>query len=202
MAIERHQPGIVARQIGRQGEVAQPVRVSPAIDALDWNGLRVVDIEWWKRCAGDTFSRHQLEVLIANGERDVPVVLDGDRTPNVAERAGVLEDYILTNAMMTNKPNSAAKPGGAGAAADTTNRTTVAKMYKVENIDDNKLRSLAGKRVEVMGKIDAEPGDLAKRSSPPKDRSIGPDQIELPEFEATSIKEVTGTCPATSSTSR
>jgi hypothetical protein len=129
-------------------------------------------------------------------ERDVP-----GRTPNVAERAGVLEDYILADAVMA-KTTDAAKPGGAGAAAETTTRSTVAKMYKVENIDDDKLRAMVGKRVEVIGKIDAEPGDLGGRTPPRTDSSIGPDLIELPEFEATSIKEVAGTCPATPSTSR
>jgi hypothetical protein len=63
------------------------------------------------------------------------------RTPNAAEKAGVLEDYILADASMP---------------ADATKNTTLAtgNMYKVENIPDEKLRSLVGKRVEVSGKID------------------------------------------------
>jgi hypothetical protein len=120
-------------------------------------------------------------------ERDVP-----GRTPNVAERAGVLEDYILTDAKIAKAQSS----GGESPHAST------ATMYKVENIDDEKLRALVGKRVEVMGKIDAEAGDSTRKPTTSTDRSVGPDRINLPEFEATSIKEVTGTCPATPSTSR
>ena len=49
------------------------------------------------------------------------------RTPNVAEKAGVLEDYILADASMP---------------ADATKNTTLAtgNMYKVEHIADEKLR--------------------------------------------------------------
>jgi hypothetical protein len=89
-------------------------------------------------------------------------------------------------------------------------------MFKLEHADDSKLSALVGKRVEVMGRIDAEHGDTrqgaAKSSTtgtttgttgtqtgtqqPQRDRSMGPDDIELPEFEVTSIREVEGTCPA------
>jgi hypothetical protein len=78
------------------------------------------------------------------------------------------------------------------------------KAFKLEHADDEKLQALVGKRVEVTGKIDAEAGDTANRpaatgtaGAPATDRNVGPDQIELPEFEVTSIKEVAGTCPAT-----
>ena len=112
------------------------------------------------------------------------------RTPNVAEKAGVLEDYILADASLP---------------ADANKNTTLAtgNMYKVENIADEKLQSLVGKRVEVMGKIDPEgsgaPGRAPGGAAP--DKGLGPDRINLPEFEASSIKESTragaGTCPAT-----
>jgi hypothetical protein len=131
-------------------------------------------------------------------ERDVP-----GRTPNVAERAGILEDYILADAMMAGKSNAGAHPAAAGAATDTkSDHSTMPKMFKVENIDDDKLRTFVGKRVEVMGKMDVESGDTKTPSSAQTDRSVGPDRIELPEFEATSIKEATGTCPATPTASR
>jgi len=110
------------------------------------------------------------------------------RTPNVAEKAGVLEDYILAGASMP---------------ADATRSTTLAtgNMYKVEDIPDEKLRPLVGKRVEVTGKIDPEGGGALGRApgGPAPDKGLGPDTVNLPEFEATSIKESTGTgtCPST-----
>ena len=116
------------------------------------------------------------------------------RKPNVAERAGVLEDYILAGATIlgpTSKPES--KPEGL-----TGNVPKQGNMFKVENIPDDRLKALVGKRVEVTGKIDPEglPG-TNRPGGPTPDKGLGPDQINLPEFEAASIKEVSGTCPAT-----
>jgi hypothetical protein len=108
------------------------------------------------------------------------------RKPNVAEKAGVLEDYVLAGAM----------PGGA--SKNTTLST--GNMYKVEDIADEKLRSMVGKRVEVTGKIDPEGSDApgrAPRGATADKNPVSPDDINLPEFEATSIKESSGTCPAT-----
>lgn len=105
------------------------------------------------------------------------------RTPNVAERAGVLEDYILAGASTT-----AGTPATGG-------------MYKVEKIADEQLKALLGKRVEVVGMVDPEGQDLRRpvgtSGGATPDRGIGPDAISLPEIEATSIKEVAGTCSTT-----
>ena len=123
-------------------------------------------------------------------EQDVP-----GRKPNIAERAGVMEDYILADAQTTNKEAQPGAPEATGTSG------SVGAMYKLEHTPDEKLRALVGKRVEVTGRIDAEAGDTKKPTgttgaAPQPDRSPGPDTIELPEFEVTSIREVTGTCPA------
>lgn len=114
-------------------------------------------------------------------EKSVP-----GRTPNVAEKAGAFEDYILAGATMP---------------ADVGKNTTLAtgNMYEIDDIPEDKLRPLVGKRVEVTGKIDPEGIDALGRApqGPTPDKGLGPDTINLPEFEATSIKEVTGPCPAT-----
>jgi hypothetical protein len=128
------------------------------------------------------------------------------RTPNVAERAGVLEDYIL----VASTDAASATAGTTGTTPPATAGTTGAapmlkhKAFKLEHMDDEKLKAMVGKRVEVTGKIDAESGDTANRpaatgttGAPATDRSAGPDKIELPEFEVTSIREVAGTCPTT-----
>jgi hypothetical protein len=102
------------------------------------------------------------------------------RKPNVAERAGVLEDYILAGAMK----------------AGTTAKLATGNMYKVEGPADEKLKALVGKKVEVIGRIDPEGGPGAP-GTPRPDRGPGPDAINLPEFEASAISEVSGSCPAT-----
>jgi hypothetical protein len=122
-------------------------------------------------------------------EQDVP-----GRTPNVAERGGVMEDYILANVQTSEKESQPAAPQATGTSG------TAGAMYKLENWPDEKLRALVGKRVEVTGKIDAEASDTKKPAgttgtTPQTDRSAGPDQINLAEFEVTSIREVSGSCP-------
>jgi hypothetical protein len=115
------------------------------------------------------------------------------RKPNVAERAGVLEDYILADASMA---GTQAKPGATTGATGTTGTVSSSgNLYKVEGPSDEKLKALVGKRVEVTGRIDPQGG--ATPGKPTPDRGPGPDEIILPEFEATSIREVSGTCPAT-----
>jgi hypothetical protein len=123
-------------------------------------------------------------------EADVP-----GRAPNPAERAGILEDYILADA----KPASAAA-GSTGTPGATGTSGVAGRMYKLEFVDDERLKALVGKRVEVVGRIDAEAGDARSAAGAPKttdaDKAIGRDRIDLSEFEVTAIKEVSGTCPA------
>jgi hypothetical protein len=118
------------------------------------------------------------------------------RTPNVAERAGVLEDYILADAAA---PSGQAKPGAVPGAVGTSGTTpSTGNMYKVEGPSDERLKALVGKKVEVTGRIDPEGGPGAAAPGGPRpDRGLGPDAINLPELEATSVREVSGTCPAT-----
>jgi hypothetical protein len=133
------------------------------------------------------------------------------RSPNVAEQAGVLEDYILVASADTKATaGTTGTTPPAGTAGTTGTAALKHKAFKLEHADDEKLKTMVGKRVEVTGKIDAEASDYrgtagtpnpTKPTNPPsapaQDRSMGPDQIELPEFEVTSIREVAGTCPAT-----
>ena len=113
------------------------------------------------------------------------------RAPNIAERVGVLEDYILADASIA----GSTKPGLLSGSTPASGN-----MYKVEGPSDERLKSLVGKRVEVTGKIDPEGPAGAKPGGPQPDRGLGPDKVNLPEFEASSIREVSGTtCPATPS---
>ena len=113
------------------------------------------------------------------------------RTPTVVERAGVLEDYILADATIPAPP----RPGAPSEAVGTSGTVpSTGNIYKVENIPDERLKALVGKRVEVSGRIDPEGGGLGGAATP--DRGPAPDQLSFPEVEASSIREVSGTCPA------
>lgn len=113
------------------------------------------------------------------------------RTPTVVERAGVLEDYILADATMPapTRPGTPSQTVGTSGTVPSTGN-----MYKVENVPDERLKALVGKRVEVSGRIDPEDAGLG--GGPTRDRGPGPDKVNLPEFEAASIRELSGTCPA------
>jgi hypothetical protein len=120
------------------------------------------------------------------------------RKPNVVERAGVLEDYILADATMS--PEDAGSRATAGTTGTSASMPASGNMYKIEKIPDERLKALVGKRVEVKGKIDPQrrpPGPESATGAPTPDRSLGPDQINLPELEASAIREIGGTCPAT-----
>lgn len=123
-------------------------------------------------------------------EADIP-----GRTPNVAERAGIGEDYILVASA------SAQGTVGTTGTAGATGRTAAAapKMFKLEHEDADKLKELVGKRVRVTGKAEVDEGDRTATGAAARDTNpMSPDQIELPEFEVTTIAEATGgaPCPA------
>jgi hypothetical protein len=121
-------------------------------------------------------------------EKDVP-----GRAPNVAEKSGVLEDYILAEV----KPSASASAGSTGTSGTTTPKRGA--MYKLEKIADEQLSAAVGKRVEVTGRIDAERTDATSAtgaSTTPTDRAVGHDTVNLPEFEVSSMKQISGSCPA------
>jgi hypothetical protein len=132
-------------------------------------------------------------------EADIP-----GRSPNVAERAGVMEDYILVASSSAKGQGTVGTSGTTGTAGTSA---TATKMFKLEHADDEKLSALVGKRVRVTGKADAEHGDMKSpntsrptttppTTTPQSDRSMGPDKINLPEFEVATITEASGTCPS------
>jgi hypothetical protein len=113
-------------------------------------------------------------------EQDVP-----GRKPNVVERAGVLEDYILTNAKVVkgSAPQTAKAQAKPGEAAGTSG-TVSAPMYDVKGIDDKQLKQFVGKRVQIDGTF----ADLDK--SP----SAAPTE-DLIDIRGTAIRQASGECP-------
>jgi len=114
-------------------------------------------------------------------EKQVP-----GRSPNVAERAGVMEDYILTDAKVVKGTAPAMRTPSASNQAATG---TAGTMFEVTGIDDEKLKSHVGKRVQVDGRFDSSDARTAGASAQ--------DRIEdLVEIDGTTIREVAGTCAA------
>lgn len=88
------------------------------------------------------------------------------RTPNVAEKAGVLEDYILVASADT----SAGTVGTTGTTPPAAGATPAPKAFKLEKISDDKLKTVVGKRVEVTGKMisSAAIRRAQRRRAPPR----------------------------------
>ncbi len=106
------------------------------------------------------------------------------RSPNIAERAGIGEDYILADI----------KAGGSSQAAASSNPLSGLTMVKLEGVDDERLRSFVGQRVEVSGEL----SDLqdARQSATPSASEDADDEPDLANFEVSSIRQVSGDCPA------
>jgi hypothetical protein len=142
--------------------------------------------------AGEHAENRTLEGCVYR-EADIP-----GRSPNVAERAGIGEDYILVASVTAAAAGTVGTSGTTGAAGATA--AAMPKVFKLEHEDGDKLKNMVGKRVKVTGKADVDAGDRTATGAPARDTNpMSPDQIELPEFEVTTIAEATGgeACPAT-----
>jgi hypothetical protein len=116
------------------------------------------------------------------------------RTPNFAEKAGVQEDFILADAAPSREQNRLpdrpiAEAGQPDQRPDPpAEGLATGRMYKVTSIDDDRLKDLVGKRVEVTGSIkvddDVRPGEKPANFK------------DLPNIDATSIRQLAGPeCP-------
>jgi len=113
-------------------------------------------------------------------EADVP-----GRKPNVAERAGMGEDYILTSTKVV----KGSAPSAAGAKGDDkpTGTAGMRAMYEVSGIEGDQLKQHAGQRVQIDGMFENA------------DRATGAGQTasdDLVELRGTTIRKVAGECPA------
>jgi hypothetical protein len=96
-------------------------------------------------------------------EKDVPGL-----KPNVAERAGVTNDFVLTNVKI--------------AGGSTVQGFSVASKYEVEGIAEAEMKKHLNHQVELTGKVKQAPAGAAA--------------TDAPDFEATSMKMIAATCPA------
>jgi hypothetical protein len=118
-------------------------------------------------------------------EEDVP-----GREPNVAERAGIGEDFILTQSKVIkgtapSRTASTAKPG----EAVGTSGTKPSMMFEVEGISGADLKKHAGHRVQIDGTFE----NIDNAAKPAESKTPADD---LPEIRGVAIRQVAGECPA------
>lgn len=124
------------------------------------------------------------------------------REPNVAERAGAMEDYILTSVKFLEGAPQAHRSAGtsgatgtsgtAGEAAGTSAKADAKTKLEVRGLDDEKLQPFVGQRVEIEGKVD--PQDFAERAREQASAS-GEKSGDLPELEGTVIRKASSNEP-------
>lgn len=95
-------------------------------------------------------------------EKDIP-----GRRPNLVERAGITEDYILTGVKM--------------AQTSAVSGIGLASMYEIEGIAEGELKKHLGHHVEITGRVA---------------QTTGVTGDDVPDFQATSLKMVSAICPA------
>jgi hypothetical protein len=118
-------------------------------------------------------------------EADVP-----GRQPNIAERAGIMEDYILTDAKVVKGTPPADAPSARPGPQDEASRTSRATMFEVDGIADADLKQHVGKRVQIQGTF-ANVDRMMKRPAEPQDTAD-----ELAEIRGVQMRPVAGSCPA------
>lgn len=104
---------------------------------------------------------------------------------------GAGDEFVLVNASTS---TAAATPGGtpptpAPEVAGTTGTAAPTAAYEVTGPAEERLEKHVGKRVEIVGKL--------KGGTPGASRQIDPmgRDLNLPELEITSVRELAGTCP-------
>jgi hypothetical protein len=113
-------------------------------------------------------------------EKDVP-----GREPNMAERAGMNEDYILTNAKLTGAAADSMPSQPASATASAAS-TLWKNAFKVEGLDDSELKKHLNHQVEVTGTL-----KMAKTMTGATEEKT---DKHLREIHATSLKMVSAQC--------
>jgi hypothetical protein len=129
-------------------------------------------------------------------EKDVP-----GRQANPAERAGVMEDFVLTNAKIVkggHTPPDAAATGTTGSTATGEQPAGTSggtgKMFEVRGLNETELQQFIGQRVEIEGQVD--PADIAERSRE-QASPAGEPAGDLPELKGMVIRKATSAAPCT-----
>ena len=117
-------------------------------------------------------------------EADVP-----GRKPNIAERAGIAEDYILTSTKMVKGTAPAGTTAQARPGDTPTGTSGTQAMYEVEGIDDERLKQHIGRRVQIDGTFE----NVDRATATPERRTPADDLVEI---RGTAIRQVAGECPA------
>ena len=115
---------------------------------------------------------------------------------------GVGNEFVLINAS-AGSGSTADTPTGTSGTAAAGSIASSGTAYEVTGPNEGQLASHVGKRVEIRGKVKAsettaggQPTGGATAGAPPRGVDVGGKDLKLKELEVTSVREVSGSCPA------
>lgn len=162
----------LAGTLGLAAQAPQPQTPSPQTPAQPSASQPASDIDRQQPPTRANTAAAGQTVTVAGcvkAEKDVP-----GRTVNPAEKAGISEDYILTDVKM-----------GAGSS---TSGIGLAPMYEIKGLDNSELKKHLNHQVEITGTLETKAaGTMAAGAAANKD---------LPDLHGTSVKMLAATCSA------
>jgi hypothetical protein len=130
-------------------------------------------------------------------EADYRKAHDSGRGGVAGTGAGVGNEFVLINASR-NDAGTAGRPTGTAGTAEAGGMA-----YELTGPSEGQLASYVGRRVELKGKIKAGEVDASNRPTggatagrPPSGVDVTSKDLKLREFEVSSVREASGTCPA------
>ena len=116
---------------------------------------------------------------------------------------GAGNEFVLVDASTSTASSGAAT--GATSTGTTGTAGAMSKMaYELTGSNEGDVEKFVGKRVEITGKLKAaETGASGATGgptagAPPKGVDVASEDLKLRELEVTSVREATGSCPASS----
>jgi hypothetical protein len=131
-------------------------------------------------------------------EADYRQARDAGRGGVAGTGVGAGNEFVLTNASMS----TGTAPGAEPAPTGTTGSTATA--YELTGPNEGQVAQYVGRRVEISGTLKAaergptgQPTGGATAGQPPTGVDVASKDLKLRELEVSSVRESTGTCPAT-----
>jgi hypothetical protein len=129
-------------------------------------------------------------------EADYRRAKDAGRGGVAGTGVGAGNEFVLINASM-------ATGAAAGAPTGTAGTTGTSMNYELTGSNETQASQHVGRRVEISGKLKAaevapsgRPTGGVTAGKPPEGIEVAGQDLKLRELEVTSIRQVTGTCPA------
>jgi hypothetical protein len=109
---------------------------------------------------------------------------------------GTGNEFVLISA-------TSAASGAAGTATPTGTSGSASMAYELTGPNEGQVGSYVGRRVEITGKLKpaettatGQPTGGATAGAPPRGVDVASKDLQLRELEVTSVRESTGSCPA------